>query len=391
MSTSIMNTYGQKNLQFSQGEGVWLMDDAGRRYLDGISGIGVNSLGHAHPNTTAVINEQACKLLHTSNLYHITNQQALAEKLTEITGLANCFFSNSGAEANEAAIKLARKYGANKGIEKPTVITFTGAFHGRTIATLTATGNEKLKDGFGPFPEGFIQCQYNDLASVEAQSSNTDIVAVLIETIQGEGGVNPANDEFLNGLRELCTANDWLLMLDEVQTGNGRTGHYFSYQAYDWQPDVLTTAKGLGNGLPIGACIASDKVADVLQPGSHGSTYGGNPLVTAVALNTINTILNNNLLANVQAMGNKLKNQLSDALKDHPQVVDIRGKGLMIGVELTKPCSDFIGRAIEKGVLICLSRDKVIRFLPPLIINEEEIDLLARTIITLIDGLGKES
>jgi acetylornithine aminotransferase len=389
MSSSIMNTYGQRTLQFNQGEGVWLMDDAGRRYLDAISGIGVNALGHSHPNTTAAINTQAGKLLHTSNLYNITNQQALAEKLTEISGLTNCFFSNSGAEANEAAIKLARKHGANNGIDSPTIITFTGAFHGRTIATLTATGNEKLKEGFGPFPEGFIQCQFNDLESVKALSSNTNVVAVMVETIQGEGGVNPASDEFLNGLRSLCDANDWLLMLDEVQTGNGRTGHYFSYQAYDWKPDVLTTAKGLGNGLPIGACMANEKVADVLQPGSHGSTYGGNPLVTAVALNTIKTILEDNLLENVQHMGDRLSSQLNKALKDNPKVADIRGKGLMIGIELTEPCADFTRKALEKNLLICLSKDKVIRFLPPLIIEEKEIDLLAATIIDLINGLGK--
>ncbi len=389
MSSTIMNTYGRLKVSFNQGEGVWLYDADDRRYLDAISGIGVNALGHNHPAITEAIQKQAGLLLHTSNLYNIPNQQQLADKLTNESGMSRCFFSNSGAEANEAAIKIARLHGANQGIEKPTIVTFTGAFHGRTLATLTATGNEKIKKGFGPFIEGFIQVNFNDLDAVKALQDNPDIVAILVEPIQGEGGVNIANPDFLTGLRKLCDNNNWLMMLDEVQTGNGRTGKYFNYQHFDWQPDVVTTAKGLGNGVPIGACLAKGSAAELFQPGHHGSTYGGNPLACAAANAVVTTLTEHGVIDNAAKMGAYLLTELQAQLKDNPRVKSIRGYGLMLGIELTQPCTELVQLALAQGILINVTAGHVIRLLPPLIINQQDAELLTNTVVGLINTREK--
>ena len=390
MTDSIMNTYARYNLRFIKGEGAWLYDESGRRYLDGISGIGVNALGHAHPTVTKAIQEQAQLLLHTSNLYEIPLQETVANKLTAATGMSRCFFSNSGAEANEAAIKIARLHGAKQGIARPTVITFTGAFHGRTLATLTATGNDKVKQGFAPFVEGFIQVPFNDLQVTNELSDNPNVVAVLIETIQGEGGINKADPKFLQDLRELCTKNNWLMMLDEVQTGNGRTGKYFSYQHFDWLPDVVSTAKGLGNGLPIGACLARGQAADLMQPGHHGSTYGGNPLACAAANAVITELTEDGVIEHVEKLGKFMLNQFHHHLDNHPLVKDIDGLGLMLGIKLTEPCADLVTKAQEKGLLMNVTQGSVIRLLPPLIITQEEASIIIKTVVELIDTL-KES
>lgn len=376
----IMNTYGRLPVTFTKGKGAHVFDTDGKAYLDALSGIAVCGLGHGHPAVTKAIREQADNLVHTSNLYGIGQQQTLAEKLTAISGMDNVFFSNSGAEANEAAIKIARKYGHNKGITSPTILVVENAFHGRTMATLTATANPAAQEGFGPLLEGFIRVAYNDLnAAQQAVKENSNIIAVLVEPVQGEGGVTAATDEYMNGLRALCDANDMLLMLDEIQTGNGRTGKYFAFQYFDWCPDVLTTAKGLGNGVPIGACLAKGKAAEVLQPGSHGSTYGGNPLACSAANAVIDTITNENLCERVLELGDRIRNKIDAQLKDTGLVTEYRGKGLMIGVVLNtqENAAGIMKSALEAGLLLNVTAGNVVRLLPPFILTDEEADEIA--------------
>ena len=336
---TLMNTYGTRTLTLTKGVGSRVWDDQGKSYLDAISGIAVCGLGHAHPAVTAAISQQAATLLHVSNLYNIPQQQRLADLLIEQSGMQKAFFSNSGAEANEAAIKIARKYGNDKGVKNPAIIVMANSFHGRTLATLSATGNSKVQIGFEPLVEGFIRVPYNDVAAVKAAADeHANIVAILVEPVQGEGGVRVPAADYLNQLRVICDAHDWLLMLDEIQTGNGRTGTYFAFQHNGILPDVVTTAKGLGNGMPIGACLATGKAADVLQPGNHGTTFGGNPLACSAGIAVIETLKAENLVARAKHLGEKLLADFKTALAGHAKVVEIRGKGLMIGIELNAPC-----------------------------------------------------
>lgn len=383
--SALMETYARQDIAFSHGEGVYLFDTQGNRYLDGIAGIGVNALGHAHPAVSAAINKQASQLIHTSNLYRVEAQEQLATKLTELTGMDACFFGNSGAEANEAAIKLARLYGHQKNISKPAIVVFEDAFHGRTLATLTATGNRKIQAGFEPLVAGFTRAPLNDIDALkQIASNNADVVAVLIEPIQGEGGVKPADAQYLAAVRELCDAQGWLLMFDEVQTGNGRTGTYFAYQGLGITPDVVTTAKGLGNGVPIGVCLARGAAAKVFSAGNHGSTYGGNPLACATALAVVNTIIEQNLLSNATAMGQIIRDEISSSAAASEVVVEIRGKGLMLGIQLDRDCPELVGKAREHGLLINVTAGNTIRLLPPLIINAEQAHLLGGVVAKLI-------
>jgi acetylornithine/N-succinyldiaminopimelate aminotransferase len=383
--SALMETYARLPVTFSRGEGVYLYDTQGRRYLDAISGIAVNGLGHAHPAVTAAIRGQADKLVHTSNLYRIEVQEQLATALTAVAGMDNCFFGNSGAEANEAAIKLARLYGHQCKIDKPAIVVLEGAFHGRTLATLSATGNRKIQAGFEPLVTGFIRAPRNDIEALrQIAANNPGVVAVLAEPIQGEGGVNPLDRDYLLAMRELCTEHGWLLMLDEVQTGNGRTGDYFAYQGLGFTPDVVTTAKGLGNGVPIGACLARGAAAQVLGAGQHGSTYGGNPLVCAAALAVIDTITSQQLGANATAMGALIVEALMADSEAASQIVEIRGSGLMLGIELRCDCTDMVQRGLDAGLLINVTAGNTLRLLPPLIINEREARELAAGVATLI-------
>ncbi len=377
----IMNTYGRLAATFTKGKGAYVYDADDRAYLDALSGIAVCGLGHGHPAITEAICAQAGNLVHTSNLYGIGRQQELAEKLTRVSGMDNVFFSNSGAEANEAAIKIARKYGHNKGVELPTILVMENAFHGRTLATLTATANKAAQAGFGPLLDGFQRINYNDLdAATHALANNSNIVAILVEPVQGEGGVTAATDEFMNGLRALCDKHDALLMLDEIQTGNGRTGEYFAFQHFDWYPDVLTTAKGLGNGVPIGACLAKGKAAEVLQPGSHGSTYGGNPLACAAGCAVIDTITQENLCARITQLGDRIREQLQKHLDQTGYVKEYRGKGLMIGIALNteENAAGIMKSALEAGLLLNVTAGNVVRLLPPFVLTDEEADLIAQ-------------
>ncbi|MEH6570940.1 MAG: aspartate aminotransferase family protein [Halioglobus sp.] len=389
--SALMDTYARLPITFSHGEGVYLVDTDGRRYLDGIAGIGVNALGHAHPAVTKAITDQAAKLIHTSNLYRVEAQELLAQRLTELAGMDACFFGNSGAEANEAAIKLARLFGHQKNISKPTIVVLEGAFHGRTLATLTATGNRKIQAGFEPLIAGFTRAPLNDIEAInQIASNNPDVVAVLIEPIQGEGGVNPADAEYLQALRDLCDTQGWLLMFDEVQTGNGRTGTYFAYQGLGITPDVVTTAKGLGNGFPIGVCLARGAAASVFSAGNHGSTYGGNPLACATAMAVINTITDQALPANATAMGQIIRNEIESALGENPALVEIRARGLMIGIQLDRDCPELVGRALSRGLLINVTAGNTIRLLPPLIINAQEAQQLGRGVAELIRELVED-
>lgn len=380
-----MATYNRADTAFEMGQGAWLFDTNGNKYLDLLSGIAVCGLGHSHPAVTHAIRDQAGRLLHTSNLYEIPLQTELANRLTSIAGMDKVFFCNSGAEANEAAIKLARLHGHKKGINTPNIIVADSSFHGRTMATLTATGNRKAQAGFEPLVNGFIRAPYDDIEAIKTIASNTpDVVAIFVEPIQGEGGVHVPSANYLNELRAICDSNDWLLMLDEVQTGNGRTGKYFAYQHNDILPDVVTTAKGLGNGVPIGACLAQGKAAEVLQAGTHGSTFGGNPLVCAAALATIDTLVHDKLIERAETLGQRLLDGLKEKLADANYVVDIRGKGLMIGIELDEPCSELVVLAKAKGLLINVTSNSVIRLLPPLVLTDEEADLAIEAISKLI-------
>ncbi|MGM8227384.1 acetylornithine transaminase [Cellvibrio sp. ARAG 10.3] len=382
---TLMNTYGTRTLTLTKGAGSRVWDDQGKSYLDAISGIAVCGLGHAHPAVTAAISQQAATLLHVSNLYNIPQQQRLADLLIEQSGMQKAFFSNSGAEANEAAIKIARKYGNDKGVKNPAIIVMANSFHGRTLATLSATGNSKVQIGFEPLVEGFIRVPYNDVAAVEAAANeHANIVAILVEPVQGEGGVRVPAADYLNQLRAICDAHDWLLMLDEIQTGNGRTGTYFAFQHNGILPDVVTTAKGLGNGMPIGACLAAGKAADVLQPGNHGTTFGGNPLACSAGIAVIETLKAENLVARARHLGDKLLADFKAALANHPKVVDIRGKGLMIGIELNAPCPELVEKGRAKGILINVTSVNTIRLLPTFILTDAEAEELVTKVVELV-------
>jgi len=382
--SALMQTYARLPVTFSHGEGVYLYDTDGKRYLDAIAGIAVNGLGHAHPAVTAAIEAQAGKLIHTSNLYRIEPQEQLAEVLTRVGEMDSCFFGNSGAEANEAAIKLARLYGHQRKIDKPAIVVLEGAFHGRTLATLSATGNRKIQAGFEPLVSGFIRAPRNDVQALhQIAMHNPGVVAVLAEPIQGESGVHPLSTEYLQAVREICDEQQWLLMLDEVQTGNGRTGSYFAYQSMGVLPDVVTTAKGLGNGVPIGACLARGAAASVFGTGQHGSTYGGNLLACATALAVVTTITDDNLAANASAMGEVIAGSLRSG-SAAANIAEIRGRGLMLGVQLTRDCSELTQRALDAGLLINMTAPNTIRLLPPLIITEPEARALADSLGQLI-------
>lgn len=385
LMSHVMNTYARLPVAFSHGQGSRITDIEGKEYLDALSGIAVSTLGHAHPKLVAAIAAQAGRVLHTSNLYGITGQDKLSDKLAALSGMEEVFFCNSGCEANEAAIKLARFYGHKKGIETPTIIVMEKAFHGRTMATLSATGNRKAQAGFEPLVSGFVRVPYDDLEAVKAIAEhNKNIVAVMLEIIQGEGGIHLASLEFQKGLRQVCDENDWLLICDEVQCGMARTGKWFGYQHAGIQPDVATLAKGLGSGVPIGACMASGKAAGLFGPGNHGSTFGGNPLACTAALTTISTIEEDGLMANAEKVGALIRKLYADALAGIKGVQEIRGHGLMIGIELDRPCGELVGKALAAGLLINVTADKVVRLLPPLIFSEAEAKELVERSVPLI-------
>lgn len=385
----LMPTYARQPLTFTRGEGVWLYDTDANAWLDAISGIGVCNLGHCHPEVTRTLARQAGTLVHTSNLYHIEAQQRLAAALCRLGNMEKAFFCNSGAEANEAAIKLARLYGNKRGVESPAIIVLENAFHGRTLATLTATANKAAQAGFEPLVQGFVRAPWNDLAALRALAAeHENIVAVLVEPIQGEGGVRVPAADYLPGLRALCDEHEWLLMLDEVQTGNGRTGDYFFCTGANVRPDVLTTAKGLGNGFPIGACLAAGRAADIFSAGSHGSTYGGNPLGCATALTVVETI-SEQVLPTVKRKGEQLQLLLREALADVPMVTEVRGQGLMIGIQLDRDCGEIVALAREQNVLLNVTAGSVVRLLPPLVISEQEINTLASRVGAAIRAFAK--
>lgn len=386
MNDAVMPTYGRLDVAFTHGEGSWLVDDKGNRYLDGLSGLGVVALGHANPVVAKAISDQARQLLHTSNLYRIPAQEKLAAELAELSGMANMFFCNSGAEANECAIKICRIYGNNRGIDDPTIIVADNSFHGRTMATLTATGNPKVHAGFTPLLTGFIHVRFNDIEAVQAAiSANDNVVGVMVEPIQGEGGIHIPDDDYLPALRQICDDNDLLLVVDEVQSGNARTGRYFAYQHSDIIPDVVPTAKGLANGVPIGVCLARGVAADQLKPGNHGSTFGGNPLSCAAAIAVVGEIKANNLEARAAELGERMIAVFRERLGGRNNVKDIRGKGLMLAVELTSPCTDIVQKAMDLGLLLNVTADSVIRLLPPLTITDEEADRICDVVCTLVE------
>ena len=385
MNQAVMPTYGRTDVQFVRGEGAWLIDHTGERYLDALSGLGVVALGHANEAVARALSDQSQTLLHTSNLYRIPGQERLAERLALISGMDNMFFGNSGAEACECAIKIARLYGHNKGFSDPTIIVAESAFHGRTMATLTATGNRKVQAGFEPLVSGFLRVPFNDIPAIEkiAETSN-QVTAIFVEPIQGEGGIQVPDPTYLPKLRALCDANDWLLIVDEVQSGNARTGAYFCYQHSGILPDLVTTAKGLGNGVPIGVCLARGAAAAVFKPGNHGSTFGGNPLSCAAANAVLDEFERLNLIQHAAEMGDYLQDKFRTQLAGDNRVKEIRGMGLMLGVELTKPCSELVQQAFDHKLLLNVTADSVIRLLPPLIINQSEADLIASTVCDLI-------
>ncbi len=385
-----MANYSRLPVSFRHGKGCWLWDDAGEKYLDALSGIAVCGLGHTHPAVSQAIKEQADLLLHTSNLYNIEPQLQLATKLNALCATETAFFCNSGAEANEAAIKIARRYGHDHGINNAKIIVMDGAFHGRTLATLSATGNNKIKQGFGPLVEGFIQVPYNDIDAVSTHSNESNVVAVMVEPIQGESGINIPNENYLSELRKLCDKNEWLLMTDEIQSGIGRTGHWLAAQRVGVSADVVTLAKGLANGVPIGACLARGKAAKVFGPGSHGSTFGGNPLACRAALAVIDTIKDDELMHNASTMGNYLLNGFKTRLSNLAIIKEIRGQGLLIGIELNKPCAELISKALSQHLLINVTAERVIRLLPPLILQQTEADMIIDTVSELIVDFAKQ-
>ena len=387
MTTHLMNTYNRQPVTFVKGEGVWLWDDKGEKYLDALAGVAVNGLGHGHPSLVKAISDQAARLIHVSNYYHIAEQEALADKLCEVSGMDKVFFCNSGCEANEASIKLARLYGHNKGIEIPQIIVMEQSFHGRTLATLSATGNSKVQIGFEPLVTGFIRVPYDDIAAVRAvANSNPNVVAILVEPVQGEGGINIPKDSsaYLETLRGICDDHDWLLMVDEVQTGIGRTGTWFAFQHTAIQPDVMSLAKGLASGVPIGACVAQGKAASVFTYGKHGSTFGGNPLACAAGLATLNAIESDGLRENAEKIGNLIRDGFISEFNGIGAVVQVRNAGLMIGIELDRPCADLVQLALEAKLLINVTAERVVRLLPPLVMNEAEAHELVKRLSALI-------
>ena len=387
----VMTTYGRVPIALSHGRGCRVWDVNGKEYLDALGGIAVNTLGHAHPKLVPALQDQIAKLIHTSNYYYNPATEQLAAQLVERSGLSNVFFCSSGLEANEAALKLARKFGHDKGIERPEIVVYEKAFHGRSIATLSATGNPKVQAGFGPLVEGFIRVPLNDIEAIrKATQGNPNVVAVFFEAIQGEGGVNPMDADYMQQVRALCDANDWLLMIDEVQCGMGRTGKWFAHQWAGIKPDVMPLAKGLGSGVPIGAVVAGPKAANIFQPGNHGTTFGGNPLAMRAGVETLRIMEEEGLLDNAAQVGAHLKAALEKALAGNPGVKEVRGQGLMLGIELAKPCGVLAERALHAGLLISVTADSVIRLVPPLVLTAAEADEMAAILVPLIEAFLKE-
>ena len=388
----VMNTYGRLPIALAYGRGCWLWDTEGRKYLDGLGGIAVNTLGHAHPKLVPALQDQIGKMIHSSNYYEVPLQEQLAERLCALSGLSAAFFCNSGLEANEGALKIARKFGHDKGVDRPEIIVYEGAFHGRSIATLSATGNPKVQKGFEPLVEGFVRVPLNDLAAVEAvANSNPNVVAIFLETIQGEGGNNPARWDYLQGLRRICDEHDWLLMLDEVQCGIGRTGKWFAHQWAGIQPDVMPLAKGLGSGVPVGAIVVGPRAVDVLGPGNHGTTFGGNPLAMRAGVETLRIMEEDGVMANAAAVGAVLRAGLERELAGLAGVSDIRGAGLMIGIELDRPCGVLLGRAAEAGLMISVTAERVIRLVPPLILSADEAAQMVAILCPLVKAFLAET
>jgi len=390
-SPHTMNTYGRLPIALARGQGARVWDVNGKQYLDALGGIAVNTLGHNHPKLVPALQDQIAKIIHSSNYYHVPNQERLAAKLVELSGMTNVFFCSTGLEANEAAIKLARKYGHDRGIERPEIVVYEKAFHGRSIATLSATGNDKVQKGFGPLVEGFIRVPLNDIEALKAATAgNKNVVAVFLETIQGEGGVNPMRIEYLQQVRLLCDQREWLLMIDEVQCGMGRTGKWFAHQWAGIVPDVMPLAKGLGSGVPVGAVVAGPKAANVFQPGNHGTTFGGNPLAMRAGVETIRIMEEDGLLENAARVGAHLKGALARELGGVQGVTEIRGQGLMLGIELAKPCGVLTQRAADKGLLISVTADNVIRMVPALILSEAEADEIVAVLAPLVREFLRE-
>jgi acetylornithine aminotransferase len=382
---ALINTYDRLAVAFTHGRGCRVWDSEGREYLDALAGIAVNTLGHAHPRLVAALQDQVARLIHTSNYYRIPLQEQLAEKLVALAGLTNAFFCNSGLEANEAALKIARKFGHDKGLERPEIVVCERAFHGRSLATLSATGNPKVQAGFGPLVEGFVRVPLNDLAALERVArERPNVVAVFLETIQGEGGIRPARTEYLRGARALCDRHDWLLMLDEVQCGIGRTGKWFAHQWAGVVPDVMPLAKGLGSGVPVGAVVCGPRAAQVLQPGNHGSTFGGNPLAMRAGLETLRIVEDEGLLANAARVGAALGSALERELSALPGVVEIRGQGLMLGIELDRPCGALLQQSLDAGLLVSVTAERVIRLVPPLVLTEAEAARIVAILAPLV-------
>ena len=390
-SPHTMNTYGRLPIALERGQGCRVWDINGKEYLDALAGIAVNTLGHNHPELVPALQDQVARLIHCCNYYHIPNQERLAARLVELSGMTNVFFCNSGLEANEAALKLARKYGHDKGIAMPKIVVYEKAFHGRSIATLSATGNTKIQKGFEPLVEGFIRVPLNDIEALRAATANDpEVVAVFFETIQGEGGVNPMRTEYLRQVRALCDEKDWLLMIDEVQCGMGRTGKWFAHQWAGIVPDVMPLAKGLGSGVPIGAVVAGPKAANIFQPGNHGGTFGGNPLAMRAGVETIRIMEKHDLLGNAARVGAHLKAALEKALAGNPGIREIRGQGLMLGIELSRPCSALTQRCAEAGLLISVTAESVVRLVPPLIMTEAEADEVVAILVPQIQAFLAE-
>ena len=388
----VMNTYARLPIALSHGRGCWVWDTEGRKYLDGLGGIAVNTLGHAHPKLVPALQEQIGKLIHSSNYYRVPLQEELAARLCELSGLTNAFFCSTGLEANEAALKIARKFGHDKGIERPEIVVYEKAFHGRSLATLSATGNPKVQAGFGPLVEGFVRVPLNDIGAIEdVARSRPNVVAVFLETIQGEGGINPARHDYLRAVRRLCDECDWLLMLDEVQCGIGRTGKWFAHQWAGVRPDVMPLAKGLGSGVPVGAVVCGPRAASVLGPGNHGTTFGGNPLAMRAGVETLRIMQEERLLENAASVGAALRAGLQRELAGVAGMVEIRGAGLMLGIELDRPCGDLLGRAAQAGLLLSVTADRVIRLVPPLVLSADEAAQMVAIVCPLIKAFLAEA
>ena len=383
----LMNNYSRLSVAFTHGQGSYLFDEYNKKYLDALAGIAVNTLGHNHPRLVKTLSDQVARLIHVSNIYRVREQETLSDRLAALSGMDEVFFCNSGCEANEAAIKLARLYGHRKGIEAPAIVVMEQAFHGRTLATLSATGNRKVQAGFEPLVAGFVRVPFNDLAAIETVAAhNTNVVAVLFEPIQGEGGINVAHQDYLRGMRRICDEKGWLFMVDEVQCGIGRTGKWFAHQHAGIKPDVMTLAKGLGSGVPIGACLTAGAAKDVFGPGNHGSTFGGNPLACVAALTTLDVIEQDGLMQRAGILGNSIRNGLRQSLADVSGVVEIRGDGLMIGLELDRPCGELVQRALDAGLLINVTVERVVRLLPPLTFSDDD----AAQLVSILSGLVRE-